>query len=91
MFREAFRAHGPPAHFSYEGLNALYDWFEQFEKDIESELEINVDAICYEFKEYESLEAFNLARNKKYATMEQLNEDTIMIPIDESRFIIQSF
>tara|TARA_B110000908_G_scaffold90330_1_gene107341 strand:- start:170 stop:553 length:384 start_codon:yes stop_codon:yes gene_type:complete len=38
-------------NFSYDGLVLLYEYFEEFEADTESEIELDVIAICCDFSE----------------------------------------
>jgi len=45
--------------FSYEGLKALFEWFEEYENDTGEEMELDVVAICCEFTEYENLKQYN--------------------------------
>ena len=45
--------------FSYKGLKALFEWFEEYENDIGEEMELDVIAICCEFTEYENLKQYN--------------------------------
>lgn len=47
-FRDAFLKLRPN-NFTYEGLTALYDYFESFEADTGEELELDVIAICCDF------------------------------------------
>lgn len=49
-FHEAFERLCPN-NFTYEGLTALYEYFEQFEADTGEELELDVIAICCDFFE----------------------------------------
>ena len=50
MFKDAFRDAGRGDQFSYDGLTALYEFFEE----IGPNMELDVIAICYEFSEYDS-------------------------------------
>ena len=45
-----------PFNFSYEGLDALFDYFEQLEDDLGEQLEFDPIAICCEWSEYENLQ-----------------------------------
>lgn len=74
-------------HFSIEGLEALYDFFEE----IDSNCELDVVAICCEFTEYESIEEFNEDYNEDVKTIEEVEELTNVIIIDNQRFIIQNY
>lgn len=50
-FREAFRTMGRAEQFSYEGLEVLFDYLEQYEDDTGEELELDVIALCCDFYE----------------------------------------
>ena len=49
-FRDAFRA-VRPNNFSYEGLEVLFEYIEEYEQDTGEELELDVIAICCDFSE----------------------------------------
>lgn len=49
-FRDAFRQAGRD-NFSYEALNLLFDYFEELEADMGSEMELDVVAICCSYSE----------------------------------------
>ena len=53
-FERAFADMGRKDQFSYEGLKALYEWFEQYEEDTGEEIELDVIGICCDFSEYDS-------------------------------------
>ena len=40
-----------PDNFSYEAIDLLFDYFEEYEKDTGEELELDVIAICCDFSE----------------------------------------
>ncbi len=50
-FRDAFRSMDRSENFSYEGLELLFDYFEQYEQDSGEEMELDVIAICCDFYE----------------------------------------
>lgn len=54
-FRNAFMALRPD-NFSYEGLTALFDALEEYERDVYEgtgkEMELDVIALCVDFSEY---------------------------------------
>ena len=86
-----------PNNFSYEGLSALYDYLMQYEEETGQELELDVIAICCDFTEYEDLKEFqgeyyDEVKGDKYKDIEEIEEETIVIPIpDTDGFIIQQF
>jgi len=79
-----------PNQFTYEGLKALFDWFEEYETETETEIELDVIRICCDWSEYANLKEFQNDYGKKY-TLETIQENTILIPIDSESFIIQQF
>jgi|TARA_B100001094_G_C18011199_1_gene710193 hypothetical protein len=100
-FRDAFKQSDTyKNNFSYEGLHALFEYFEQLEDDIGEEIELDVVAICCEYTEYDSLEDFNAdySSDDKVYTMDNIREEIVVenfqclieIP-DTERFIIGEF
>jgi predicted ArsR family transcriptional regulator len=50
-FRDAFQRAGRSTQFSYDGLEILFDYFEELEQDMGDEIELDVIAICCEYAE----------------------------------------
>ena len=92
-FRRAFERTDRKDQFSYEGLEALFNWLEQYEEDIGEEMELDVIAICCDFSEYESLEEFHKDYDADtYADWDKIAEYTSVIPVGcDGGFIIQQF
>jgi len=90
-FRQAFKDSGRNDNFTYEGLGALFEYFEGLEEDTGEEMELDVIGICCEFYEYEDLKEFQENYGDEYQTMEDIEERTTVIPVDGDRFIIQQF
>ena len=61
-----------PNNFSYEGLTALFDYFEQYEADTGEELELDVIAICCEYSEYT---LYEIASDYGYINSFDLSDD----------------
>ncbi len=78
------------SNFTYEGLSALWEYFEQYENETETELELDPIAFRVEFMEYDSIEEFNNDYETEYNNYNEI-EETLVIPIDDERFIIQGF
>ena len=80
-------------NFSYDGLNCLFDYFEELEEDMGQEIDFDPIAICCEFSEYENLNEIK----ESYSSVEINNIDdlkyhTNVIEIDDSdKLIIQDF
>ena len=77
--------------FSYKGLKALFEWFEELENDTGEEMELDVIAICCEFTEYENLKQYNDEYGNEHKEIDEIADDTTLIKIDDERFIIQQY
>ena len=89
-FRDAFQRMGRENHFSYDGLGALYDFVERMDDDCGTETELDVIALCCEFTEYEDIA--ELQENyTDIETMDELTNQTMVIDIDGTAFIIQDY
>jgi hypothetical protein len=80
-------------HFTYEAIQALWDYFEQYEGDTGEELELDPVAFRCEFNEYSSLEDFHNDYDKEeYPTMEDIENSTTVIPFEKTEgFLIRAF
>ena len=79
-----------PDQFTYQGLNALYDYLTDFEDGTGEEVELDVIGICCEYREYDNLQEYN--QDYDYCeSISQIQELTTVIPIDTESFIIQQF
>jgi hypothetical protein len=80
-------------NFSYDGLNSLFDYFEELEEQMENEMDFDPIAICCEFSEYENFEEIKENYNSTdIQTMDDLRNYTSVIEIENTdRLIIQDF
>jgi len=80
-------------NFSYNGLNSLFDYFEELEEQMENEIDFDPIAICCEFSEYENFEEIKENYNSTdIQTMDDLRNHTSVIEIENTdRLIIQDF
>lgn len=91
-FIDAFRQAGREESYSYEGKVALFNYLEEYEESSGQEIELDIIAICCEYTEYESLEEFHKSYDKEdYETIEDIENATQLIRIDDESFIIQDF
>jgi len=90
-FERAFKRYGRGKQFSYEGLMALFEWLEDLEDSTGEEQELDVIGLCCEFTEYSSLKEFQENCGEDYESIEDIENETIVIPIDEESFIIVNF
>ena len=88
MFVSMFDEWNRSENFSIAGRRALFDWFNQFEEEIE----LDIIAICCDFREYEDMEEFRADYGDGYPTLEDVENETSVIPIPGGEsFIIQVF
>lgn len=89
-----------PDNFSYAGLEALFDYLEEYEYSTGEEMELDVIAICCDFTEYENLAEFQANYGEEYETLADIEDRTMLIRVDteenndgieDGRFIVQDF
>jgi hypothetical protein len=91
-FQDAFHKMGRKDQFSYEGLDALFDYFEMLEEDTDQQIELDVIAICCEYSEYENLKDFQDNYGDEYESLEDIENNTTLIKIEDTEgFIVQQF
>lgn len=90
-FTTAFHKMGRGDNFTYKGLNALYDYLDMLGDDIGEPIELDVIALCCEYNEYEDLEEFKGDYGDDYQSIEDIEQQTQVIMIDDDSFIIQAF
>jgi len=92
-----------PENFSYEGLSALFEYFEEFEDDTGESVSFDPIAICCEFSEHES--ALDAARqytsdsawramiqeNANESALNWLCDQTQVIQLNSGGVIIQDW
>ena len=91
QFERAFADMGRLSQFSYEGRQSLYEYFEEYEDSTGEEIELDVIAICCEYTEYENLSEFQREYGQEYKTIEDIEDHTTVITINDDSFIIQQF
>ena len=90
-FERAFQRYGRGEQFSYEGLQALFEWLEDLEDCEGKERELDVIGLCCDFIEYENFKEFQDEHGKDYECIEDIENETIVIPIDKESFIVGNF
>ena len=99
-FRDRFmRSDNYKNNFSYDGLHALFEYFEELEDDCGEEFEFDMIGICGEYAEYDNLKEFK----EDYSIwcdnvgidingVDDIREETTVIEIpDTERFITGAF
>jgi hypothetical protein len=88
-FISAFKSIRPDS-FSYEGLKALFNYLEGESEDCDSNIELDVIAICCEYSEYKNF----LEIKREYPQVEDheyLSEITPIIRPSNGNWIIRNF
>jgi len=85
-FREEFINYNRGNQFSYEGLEALYNWLEEIIPDYE----LDVIGLCCEFTEYKDLEDIK-SNYDNIETEEDLYDVTSVIKVENGGYIIQNY
>lgn len=93
-FHNAFNAIRPN-NFTYEGLNRLFEYFEEIENDTGEAIELDVIAICCEYQEStipEIIEAYDIEidyeRNIYMQVMDFLEKHTSVVGDTEVNTIV---
>lgn len=87
-FMDAFYKAGRYNAFSYDGLSALFDFFEEMEEDTGVEIELDVIAICCDYTQYDNFE--NLQEDHDIESIEKLKDKTTVIEFKKG-LIIQNY
>lgn len=97
-FQRAFSEHERSDSFSYSGLEALFNHFEEMEEDTGEQIELDVISICCDFSEYDSaLEAVQEYQGEledkesEEEALDWLNEHTFVLECDNGHVVIQDF
>jgi len=82
-FIDAFKALRPE-NFSYQGLQALFAYLENYETETDTPVELDVIAICCDYSEYQNLDALLAEYDiSDVENLEQLRDYTTVIPISD--------
>ena len=84
-FRDEFITYGRGNQFSWKGLEALYNYLEE----IDSDYELDVIELCYEFTEYKDLDDIK-NDYEDIETEEDLYNTISVIKIENGGYIIQN-
>lgn len=88
---DRFKAYGRQDNFSYDGLRALHAYLEEMAESDGKPIELDVVALCCEYAEYENLAAFQKEYSDEYESIEDIEDITAVIRIDDERFIVGAF
>ena len=79
-------------NFSYEALDALYDYLVHLEEDSGEEFEFDPVAWCCEYTEYDNLKDFQKQYGSKFKKLDDIRNEATVIDISNSdRLLVQNF
>lgn len=83
-------------NFSYQGLEKLFDYFEQFETETGEQIELDIIAICCDFVEFENINELKKEYEiPSYLSFEKifdyLNERTQVVSFEKNCILIQRY
>jgi len=91
-FHEEFKQCGRGDQFSSEGLDLIYDYLNDYALTEDSNIDLDVIAICCDFAEYDSLKDFQCDYGDEYVSMDMIDHNTILLQNNNSdTFVIQQF
>ena len=99
-FKQAFVAHGRKDQFTYDGLNLLFDYLEDYEEGTGQEIELDVIALCCDYYEdtAEAIAAnYNLPIEEKNdgeildMVLNYLHDNTILVGQTDSTIVYTVF
>lgn len=88
MFRDEFRKSFYKDNFTHEGLGLLFEYLEQYEQDCDTEIELDVVAICRDYSQ-DSLDV--VLENYSLDTIEELRDNTTVIECSDDTIIYRVF
>lgn len=84
--------------FSYDALDAIYEYMEELGEDCghDDGFEFDMIAICCDYTEYDSFEDFKKDSNNDIETIEDLQDETTVLFLNnddtgENGFVIQNY
>ena len=83
-----------PNNFSYDALETLFNWFEDYEEGSGEEIELDVIAICCDWTE-STLDEINQDYGRDYEdideALEALNDETIALLGSDDTIVYMAF
>ena len=79
-----------PNQFSYEGLQAVFGWYESLEEESGAQFEFDPIGISCEWTEYDNLKQFQSDYSKDYTCIEDISNETSVLELEHG-FIVREF
>lgn len=90
LFNQEFKRFGREDHFTDAGLEALFNYLEQYEEECGEQIQLDVIALCCDYTEYKNFK--EIQKNyDEIKSMEDLRDNTQVIECSNGHIIIQNF
>ena len=87
-FKGSFLRAGRKDQFSEAGLAVLFEYLEQYEADTGELIELDVISLCCDYFE-DSLD--NVLKSYLFDSLEELQDNTLVLIVDDETVICQAF
>lgn len=87
-FHDLFEIYDRKENFSYEGLNALFEYLEEYEEATGEKIELDVIALCCDYSE-DKIE--DVLQNYNLDSLEDLKDETQVIWHDDVNVLYQIY
>lgn len=90
LFKQEFKTFNREDNFTDAGLEALFNYIEQYEEECGEQIKLDVIALCCDYTEYKNFK--EIQKNyDKIKSMEDLRDNTQVIECSNGHIIIQNF
>ena len=90
-FIQAFKDMGRDDQFSYEGLQNLFAYYEEYEDSTGEQIELDVIAICCDWTEYQSeYELVNAYDMSIKGGLDEIKEKTTVLKV-KNHYLVMNF
>lgn len=90
-FRLEFLNSSRAEQFSLLALDALFEYHDELSDAIGEDIKVDVIGICCEWSEYESVEECCAAHGSDYNDLDDLQEKTTVIPLENGGVLVYDF
>jgi hypothetical protein len=87
-FCDRFRSYERNENFSYDAKKLLFNYLEEYEKDVGEEITLDIIGLCCEYSE-DALET--VLEDYGLETFEELQENTWCVLVDENTVLYQNY
>ena len=89
-FIQQFKDRGRDSQFSREGLQALFQYLEDYSEDTREDFQLDVIALCCDYTEYSSFE--DVQQDYKYCdSLEYLQDHTHVILLNNGGMLVSNY